>query len=95
MSSINFPNPRTHEFSNWILFGSYYYDTRDIIAFGGELTTENLRAAYRSGIFPWHIDNLPLPWFCPERRAILEFSELHIPRSLAKAYRNSEFSLYD
>jgi leucyl/phenylalanyl-tRNA---protein transferase len=84
MYSIEFPNPRTHEFSDWVMFGEYYYDTRDIIGFGGELTIENLRAAYRKGIFPWHIEGLPLPWFCPEKRAILQFENLHIPKSLRK-----------
>jgi leucyl/phenylalanyl-tRNA---protein transferase len=84
MYSIEFPNPRTHEFSDWVMFGEYYYDTRDIIGFGGELTIENLRAAYRKGIFPWHIEGLPLPWFCPEKRAILQVEKLHIPKSLRK-----------
>ena len=84
MSSIDFPNPRTHEFSDWVMFGEYYYDTRDIIGFGGDLTTDNLRTAYRKGIFPWHIEGLPLPWFCPEKRAILQFDRVHIPKSLRR-----------
>ena len=91
MSSIDFPNPRTHEFTDWISFGEYYYDVRDIIGFGGELSIENLRNAYRNGIFPWHIEGLPLPWFCPEKRAILEFSELYLPKSLKKAKEKTEF----
>lgn len=90
-ATINFPNPRTHEFSEWVLFGDYYYNARDIIGFGGDLTVENLQNAYSKGIFPWHIDGLPLPWFCPERRAILEFSELHIPRTLRKEWKKTEF----
>ena len=92
MSSIVFPNPRTHEFNDWVLFGDYYYDTRDIIGFGGDLSLENLRNAYDQGIFPWHIEGLPLPWFCPEFRAILEFEDLHIPKSLKKVQRNNEFT---
>jgi len=92
MSSINFPDPRRHEFTEWVLFGDYYYNAVDIIGFGGDLTLENLRAAYRQGIFPWHIENLPLPWFCPERRAILEFSELHIPRTLRKERARTDFT---
>lgn len=84
MSSIDFPNPRTHEFSDWVMFGEYYYDTRDIIGFGGDLTIDNLRTAYRKGIFPWHIEGLPLPWFCPEKRAILQFDRVHIPKSLRR-----------
>ena len=92
MSSIVFPNPRTHEFKDWILFGDFYYDTRDIIGFGGDLSVENLRTAYRQGIFPWHIDGLPLPWFCPEYRAVLEFENLHIPKSLKRIWRNNDFT---
>ncbi|CAN5565644.1 leucyl/phenylalanyl-tRNA--protein transferase [soil metagenome] len=91
MSSIVFPNPLTHEFQDWVLFGDFYYDTRDIIGFGGDLSIENLRNAYRRGIFPWHIDGLPLPWFCPENRAVLEFEDLHIPKSLKKVWRNNDF----
>lgn len=91
MSTINFPNPRTHEFSEWVAVGEYYYNARDIIGLGGDLTTENLRNAYRRGIFPWHIDGFPLPWFCPEKRAVLEFAELHIPKSLAKERRKTDF----
>lgn len=89
MSQIVFPNPRTHEFSEWVLFGDYFYNARDIIGFGGEMNVGNLFEAYRHGIFPWHIDGLPLPWFCPAKRAILEFDELHVPRSLRKAYRGT------
>jgi leucyl/phenylalanyl-tRNA--protein transferase len=92
MFSINFPDPRTHEFAEWVLFGDYYYHASDIIAFGGEMTTENLRKAYRNGIFPWHIGGLPLPWFCPEWRAVLEFDELHIPKSLRKEFRKTRFT---
>ena len=92
MSAIAFPDPQTHEFPEWVLFGDYYYDARDIIGFGGDLSVENLKNAYTKGIFPWPIGNMPMPWFCPEKRAILEFAELHIPRSLAKEGRKNRFS---
>lgn len=92
MHSIEFPNPRTHKFYDYVMVGAYYYDAHDIINFGGDLTVENLRYAYRQGIFPWHIDGLPLPWFCPEHRAILKFSEIHIPKSLRKAYAKTDFT---
>lgn len=92
MSTINFPNPRTHKFYDYVQVGSFYYDAHDIISFGGDLTIENLRKAYRCGIFPWHIEGLPLPWFCPEYRAILEFSELHVPKSLRKEFAKTEFT---
>lgn len=92
MRSISFPDPRKHEFAEWAMFGEFYYPAGDIIGFGGELTLDNLKDAYSKGIFPWHIDGLPLPWFCPAKRAILEFDNLHIPRSLKKARRNTKFT---
>jgi leucyl/phenylalanyl-tRNA--protein transferase len=36
------------------------------------------------------MEGWPLPWFCPKRRGILVFSEMHVPRSLAKARRGRE-----
>ncbi len=87
-----FPDPHTYEFPEWVLFDDYFYFARDIVSFGDELTVENLRRAYQLGIFPWHIDGLPLPWYCPETRAILEFSELHIPNSLQRARRKSSLT---
>lgn len=92
MSAINFPNPAVFDFAEWVSFGEYYYHARDIVYFGGEMTTENLRNAYRRGIFPWTIDGLPLPWFCPERRAILEFGELHVPKSLQRVQKKNPFT---
>jgi leucyl/phenylalanyl-tRNA---protein transferase len=74
---INFPDPRD-------VVG-------DVVYVGGELTTENLLNAYRNGIFPWPYEGW-LPWVCPEQRAILEFKNLHIPRSLRKIQKRSHFT---
>lgn len=63
----------------------------DIIALGTYLDVETLRDAYRHGIFPWPHDDLPLPWFCPRRRTIIFFDELHVGRSLRRSARQSNF----
>ena len=89
---MSFPDPRKYDFPEWVLIGDYFYRADDIVAFDVPLTVENLKDAYRKGIFPWHIDGVPLPWFCPERRAVLEFADLHVGRSLAKEARKSRFS---
>lgn len=78
MPLIDFPDPRVAS-------------SEGIVALGGELNTGNLIRAYEMGIFPWPMPGWPLPWFCPPQRAILEFKNLHIPRSLAKAERTSGF----
>jgi leucyl/phenylalanyl-tRNA--protein transferase len=90
--AAGFPDPLRHEFAEWVLHDDYFYFAKDIVSFGNELSVKNLRDAYRLGIFPWHIDGMPLPWFCPEQRAVLVFDELHVPRSLAKARRQSTFT---
>ena len=73
----------------------YFLDPADaidgIVALGGPLTAMNLLRAYRSGIFPWPINEDILPWCCPEERGILEFNELHIPRRLARTRNQSTF----
>lgn len=89
---MGFPDPQTHDFPEWVLFEDYFYYARDVVSFGDELSVENLCEAYRNGIFPWHIEGIPLPWYCPERRAILEFADLHIPRSLEKERRKNLYS---
>jgi len=48
-----------------------------------------VRDSYRNGVFPWPHPGLPLLWFSPDPRAVLDFEDLHIPKSLAKARRNS------
>lgn len=63
-----------------------------IVAFGTPPTPANLREAYSKGIFPWPTDGIPLPWHCPDERAILFFDEMHISRSFAKARRLSRLT---
>ncbi len=61
----------------------------DIVGVGGRLDPDTLLRAYRRGIFPWPVEGLPLLWFCPRERAILEFARVHVGRSLARARRRS------
>ena len=61
----------------------------DIVGVGGCLDPDTLLRAYRRGIFPWPVEGLPLLWFCPRERAILEFARVHVGRSLARARRRS------
>jgi leucyl/phenylalanyl-tRNA--protein transferase len=60
-----------------------------IVAVGGDLHPYSLRLAYRQGIFPWPVEGFPLLWFCPAERGVLEFHELHLPRSLLRACRQT------
>lgn len=59
----------------------------DIVAIGGRLDTPTLIQAYSRGIFPWPQVGYPMLWFFPDNRGVLDFDELHIPKSLEKFIR--------
>jgi leucyl/phenylalanyl-tRNA--protein transferase len=61
----------------------------DIVAVGDDLRPETLLHAYRQGIFPWPVEGLPLLWFCPRERAVLEHGGLHVGRSLGRVRRRT------
>lgn len=60
-----------------------------IVAIGGDLHPETLLLAYRQGIFPWPVHGLPLLWFSPPERGVLDFADLHLPRSVARLVRRT------
>jgi leucyl/phenylalanyl-tRNA--protein transferase len=83
MILIDFPNPR------------FCFNSDGVVCVSETdfLNPDNLLHAYRQGIFPWMIDGYELvPWFCPPERAIMEFSELHVPKSLRKTRERSTFT---
>lgn len=92
MSLHTFPDPRTFKYPDWVEIGEYLFRSRDVISFGTPLTVDTVREAYLKGIFPWYTDGIPLPWHCPEERAILDFADLRIPRSLEKERRKGELT---
>ena len=70
-----------------------YPKDSEIIAVSDELWPEILMNAYDNGVFPWPMEfEEGIPWFSPLKRAILDFSKLHIPKSLLKAKRQSKFN---
>ena len=89
---IDFPDPQTFNYAEWIRVGDYLYPADGIVHFGGELSVVNLQNAYLAGIFPWFTDGIPLPWHCPDERTILEFADLTVPRSLEKMRRKGELT---
>jgi leucyl/phenylalanyl-tRNA--protein transferase len=87
-----FPDPATFRYPDWVEIGPYLFKSHDVIAFGTPLTVETVREAYLKGIFPWNTEGIPLPWHCPERRAILTFDEMRVPRSLERERRKAPFT---
>ncbi len=78
----------------WVFGDDFHFPSperasRDgVVALGGDVTPRTLRRAYRAGIFPWPVrEDLPMFWFSPNPRFVLELDHFHVPRSLAKAMR--------
>lgn len=68
-------------------------DENGIVAVGGELTAKRLLEAYSLGIFPWPHPDLPLLWFCPDPRYVLDPKNVLIGRSLKKTLKTSELEI--
>lgn len=64
-----------------------------LLAVGGDLRPERLLLAYSSGIFPWYSEGLPILWWSPDPRLILEPANLHIPRRLWRVIKKRIFTI--
>ncbi len=73
-SSVDFPDPN---------------DTlaEGVLAVGGKVDVGTLYAAYSKGIFPWPQTGMPMLWFSPEQRGIIDFKDFRVPESLARFRR--------
>lgn len=62
-----------------------------IIAIGGDLGTERLLLAYRSGIFPWYNQDEPIVWWSPDPRFVLFPNKLRVTKSMQSVLNNGSF----
>lgn len=68
-------------------------DENGLLAIGGDLDIDTLLLAYKSGIFPWPINDEFLTWFAPPKRAVLFFEDFHISKSLSKEINKNKFEI--
>ena len=64
-----------------------------IVAIGGDLSTERLLLAYRSGIFPWFGQDEPILWWSPDPRFVLFPDELKISGSMQRLFHKNAFEV--
>jgi len=63
---------------------------------GGQLNAAWLMAAYPRGIFPWPLDeapHMPVAWWSPDPRAVIEFDNFHVSRRLQRTIRSGRFEV--
>jgi leucyl/phenylalanyl-tRNA--protein transferase len=64
-------------------------DPSGLVGFGADLEAATLVDAYRRGLFPWPHDGLPLPWFSPDPRGVVDPTDVRVSRSLRKTIARS------
>jgi len=64
-----------------------------VLAVGGDLRPERLLLAYKSGIFPWYHDGLPIIWHSPDPRCVLRTEALHVSKSMRKFLKKHPFEV--
>lgn len=64
-----------------------------LLAVGGDLSTERLKAAYKRGIFPWFCDGEPILWYSPEWRMVLDPSHYKASKSLKQILKKEIFTI--
>jgi leucyl/phenylalanyl-tRNA--protein transferase len=66
-------------------------DETGLLAIGGDLNTERLLLAYRSGIFPWYNEDEPICWWSPDPRFVLFPEELKVSSSMKTVLQNGKY----
>jgi leucyl/phenylalanyl-tRNA--protein transferase len=68
-------------------------DSEGILAIGGDLSSERLLLAYKSGIFPWFEDGEPIIWWSPNPRMVLFLDELVVSKSMRNILNRNIFKV--
>jgi leucyl/phenylalanyl-tRNA--protein transferase len=68
-------------------------DFDDLVAIGGDLSTDRILNAYKIGLFPWFIECRMPHWYSPRVRMILEPSKFRLSKSLARTIKNNRFEI--
>lgn len=58
-----------------------------------QFTAELVLAAYSQAIFPMGHDDGSIRWYSPDPRCIFELDNFHVPRRLARTYRQGKFRM--
>ncbi len=66
-------------------------DADGLLAMGGDLSTERLLLAYKSGIFPWYNEDEPICWWSPNPRFVLLPAKLKVSKSMQTVLNNGSF----
>lgn len=71
-------------------------DETGLVGVGADLEPRTIIEAYASGVFPTRFapfddERLPMFWWSPDPRAVIELNGLHVSRRLARTIRSNKF----
>jgi len=78
--SLTFPDPR-------------FASDEGLLAYGGDLSSDRLLLAYKTGIFPWYSKGDPILWWSPNPRLLLYPEKFKVRKSFARVLRSGKFSV--
>ncbi|TAG52223.1 MAG: leucyl/phenylalanyl-tRNA--protein transferase [Cytophagales bacterium] len=82
------------ELDSRIWFPNIYNSEPDgLLAFGGDLSSERLLLAYKSGIFPWYNAHEPILWWSPNPRFVLFPNDLKISKTTQQLLNQNKFKV--
>ena len=64
-----------------------------VLAIGGDLSSERLQLAYKSGIFPWFEEGEPIMWWSPNPRMVLFLDKLIVSKSMRNILNRKIFTV--
>jgi leucyl/phenylalanyl-tRNA---protein transferase len=82
------PPPRLPGPPRWRFPDPAVADADGLLGVGADLGPDTLVHAYRAGVFPWPHEGMPLPWFSPDPRGVLEPGAVVVRRSLRRRLRS-------
>lgn len=73
--------------------GNALAEPNGLLAIGGDLSSERLLTAYRSGVFPWFSQGEPVLWWTPNPRMVLFTKDFKVSKSLAKRLKKNDYEV--
>ncbi len=64
-----------------------------LLAYGGDLSSDRLIAAYKKGIFPWYSQGDPILWWSPNPRLLLYPENFKVRKSFRRVLRSGKFTV--
>jgi len=64
---------------------------KDLVAIGGDFSSDRLLYSYTHWIFPWSED--PIRWYCLDPRAIFDLDKVHFSKTVLRKVRQNRFKI--